>query len=208
MVFIRVSMENASIFIIFYQTEDLNINDSEKLIKSELSKDFHLLFFHNKKLHFNKTVILREVLYKKFENIIPDTEYDNENNLIKLTKTLYFNLHEFDKEIDDEYEKYLSKSNYRIDCIFQTFSLFYRIYKNENQIYVFPVQILEKFVKYLNDLKINYHQVAKNNSVFRENKIIKKINENIKYGIDTKNEAGLFMKNTIVKIFQIDHLSA
>ncbi len=195
-------MDKTNTFVIFYQAGDMNINDAEKLVKTEKNTEFHMLFFHNKNLHFDKAVILREVLYKKFERVDPDTEYDNENNIIKLTKTLYFNLLEFDREVDDEYEKYLSKINYRIECIFQTFSLFFRIYKNENQIYIFPVQILDKFIKYLEKPGIKYTEVEKNNKFFKENEIIKNINASIKIASGDK-ETAVFSQKMMTGIFHV-----
>jgi len=195
-------MKNFNTIILFYNTDELSVNDLEKEIIAGSNNIYHLFFFHNKNLHFSKAKILKEVLLKKFEEIIPDTGYNNENNTITLTKKLEFNLFHFDKLIDDEYDKYLSIINYRIDCILQTFSLFVKIYKNRNQIYLFPGELLEKFVKYMNEKKFKYKILKISNNIFKEDKILYLINDTLMENIED-NKKKFFVQKQIIKIFQI-----
>ncbi len=112
-------MQNREILIIFYSIKELDLNDIDKEIYTKEKKEiFHLFFFHNKDLHFNKAIISRQVLSRIFDKIEPEYSHDKTNDTIILTKKISnFNYYEFDNNVDEAYSNYLKMVDHRIKSI-------------------------------------------------------------------------------------------
>lgn len=157
-------------FIVFYSLYEINIKDIEKDLYTKDRKMFHLFFFHNKNLHFKKSKIFNECLIKEFENIEPEFDYDEKKATMIMNKKIKgFNKKEFNKKVTDNYNQYINLINYRIECIFQTFTLFNNLYKDKSLIFAFPYQLYKKFVSLLENNRLNFETLLKKNIPYYTN---------------------------------------
>ncbi|MBN2545487.1 MAG: hypothetical protein JXB50_06805 [Spirochaetes bacterium] len=199
-------MQNKEILIIFYSINELNLNDIDKELYTKEKKEiFHLFFFHNKDLHFNKSIISNQVLKKLFENIEPVYTHDKVNDSIILTKTIInFNYYEFDNAVDDAYSGYLKMVKYRIDSIIETFILFNKLYSNKNLIFVFPYELIDNFNRIISENKIKLIKVSFDDKILIEYDIFYWISYFSRNDMN-KPQAGNITKENIKLIFKIDN---
>jgi len=141
-------MRTNRIFVLFYDAKELNIKDVESELFTEEKVAFNFYFFHNKNMHFDKNIIYHNKLKELFDNVEP--EFHIEGDTIRLVKQINdYNANSFRVLAEKEYESYLSKINYRIDCIFQSFFLFSQLYATKDMIFIFPLQIKTRFIEIL-----------------------------------------------------------
>lgn len=194
-------MGEAFKFVFFYSSEELEIKDVESELFSESRDPFNFFFFHNKDMHFSKSVILRKTLEKMFDSINPDFDF-YEGNLIMTKEIKDFNNFEFDKDVDNAFNEYLTRINYRIDCIFQTFSLFVNIYKERNLIFVLPFEIEERFVNYINENNITNTEVNNLSETSKFIDLINRVNYYTGQSVKTGNSKKITDDN-IKKIYRV-----
>ncbi len=132
--------------VVFYLSDELDLKDIEKELFTSNQEKFHFFFFHNKNLHFSKDIIKYQTLLAKFSNIEP--EFNFKKNEITMKKKLNMNIEDLQDEVENEFQQYKSRIQYRIDSIFQTFSMFSKLYSSRSIIYVFPFQLYENFIDY------------------------------------------------------------
>jgi hypothetical protein len=195
-------MEQGEKLILFYFIDyNLDIKDIESELYTESREQIHFCMFHNRELHFSKSEILKKTLVKKFEDISPEFHYENGSMI--MTKSLdNFNTAEFDKFVDNEYEDYLNRINYRINCIFQTISLYLNIYKNKNIVFILPIQIISHFEKEYDNNKIKYSEIQSSIEIIKKWDVLTWINYYL------KKESSLFKNDirieNIIKIFKLE----
>jgi hypothetical protein len=133
--------------VAFYNFNEVNIKDIEKDLYTKDRQIFHFFFFNNRNLHFKKSKIYDESLIKEFENEAPEFNYDNRSGKMTMIKKIQnFDKKIFDKKVNENYRQYIKAINYRIECIFQTFTLFNNLYKDKMIIFAFPYQLYKKFI--------------------------------------------------------------
>jgi hypothetical protein len=151
--------EPSPILIIFYNSDELPILDVDSEIFTSDRKPFHFFLFHNREMHFSKAIIYKQTLIDHFHNIEPRFEMDG--STLKMFKELHnFEKNSFDQLIEERYQAYLERINYRIDCIFQTFTLFGPLYSDKPQVYVFPDQIQSNFSSIAEKNRLEYQELA------------------------------------------------
>lgn len=194
-------MENFYKLAVFYSTDELDLKDIESEIFTENRKKVNFFLFHNKDMHFNKAEILKKSLLNELDTIQP--EFNFKNNSLIMTKVIKnFDFEAFDKKVDVEYNDYLNRINYRIDCIFQTFDLFYRLYNERNIIFTFPIQIKSKFNDIMNNGGIKYEELTKINDIVRNLEALHWINYYSKKNINQKDEGVIRFRN-ITNIYRL-----
>lgn len=156
-------MDHKRRLAVFYSFEDIDMKDIETEIFTEDKKEkFQFYFFHNMNLHFSKTTILKEELLKIFGAVEPEFYFDVDTHRYYMQKIIKdFSFNEFDQRVDDEFDSYLKRINYRIDCVIQTFTLFFDLYKDKDMIFVFPMQLHTRFLETIEELKFSYTDVSK-----------------------------------------------
>lgn len=157
-------MKDNLVFVLFYSCSPLKGEDIENSLFTNEKEEFKFFLFNNKNLHFSKNVIRNELLEKKF-NQVKSTFVFNANSITMTKKLVSLDREKFEKEVDSEYEDYLKKINYRINCIFQSFTIFYEIYSDKSLIFIIPEEIKHQFLDYLNN----------------ENFLVKKVKEDSQY---------------------------
>ncbi|MCG8572400.1 MAG: hypothetical protein MJB14_19890 [Spirochaetes bacterium] len=188
---------------IFYSSPELPIKDTDSELYTEQKEKFHFFLFHNQNLHFSQSTILKEVLLKNFSEIPPEFEYLTESNSLLLKKKIEeFDFEKFDRGVEVEFQDYLKKINYRIQCIFQTFTLFYDLYKEKHLIYVFPRQIYNSYLDVLKQNQIKNTEISKLHSTVRELDIMHWINYYTKSSNSVQSD-GIDYKS-IVKIEMLE----
>jgi len=197
-------MQNREILIIFYSVKELDLNDIDKEIYTKEKKEiFHLFFFHNKDLHFNKSIISRQVLSRIFEKIEPEYSHDKTNDTIILTKKISnFNYYEFDNTVDEAYSNYLKTVDYRIKSIIETFILFNKLYSKKNLIFVFPYELIDNFNSIIEEKDIKLSEIDINNKILLEYDIFYWISYFSRYDLN-KLQAGNISKENIKIIYKI-----
>ena len=154
---------------VFYSFNELNIKDTEHELFTENKEKFHYFFFNNHNLHFSKTKILNDVLLEKFEDKKPTFLFSEKKGILQMRKDYEnFDFKHFDLEVDERYNDYLSKINYRIDCIFQTFTLFSELYRDKHLIFVFPAQLLDRFNDLLQEKELQTVELNKLHDYIRK----------------------------------------
>ena len=194
-------MDHGSTIILFYFIDyNLEMKDIESELYTDDREQIHFCMFHNKELHFSKSEILKRTLVKKFENVSPEFHYANEK--VMMVKTLEnFDSDEFDKFVDSEYEDYLNRINYRIDCIFQTIVMYMNIYKNKNVVFILPVQIITHFEKEFEKKDIIYSEIKSSIEIIKKWDVLTWINYYLKK--ESKNHAEDIKIENIIKILKI-----
>jgi len=197
-------MQNREILIIFYSIKELDLNDIDKEIYTKEKKEiFHLFFFHNKDLHFNKAIISRQVLSRIFDKIEPEYSHDKTNDTIILTKKISnFNYYEFDNNVDEAYSNYLKMVDHRIKSITETFILFTKLYSKKNLIFVFPNELYDNFVGIMKEKDIKLSEITIDNNILMEYDIFYWISYFSRYDLN-KPLAGNITKENIKIIFKI-----
>ena len=194
-------MDNIKL-VVFYSTQEIDIKDIESEIFTENREQVNFFLFHNKDMHFNKALILQKVLLSELHNIKP--EFDFIKNSLVMTKRINnFNFIRFDQRVDFEYYDYLSKINYRIDCIFQTFSLFLRLYADRNIIFVFPIQIRDNFFTLLGKNNLECKEITKINDAVRRLETLHWINYYSKTTLNP-NDEGIINYKKVTHIYLIN----
>jgi hypothetical protein len=195
-------MDGIQKMILFYFVNyNLEIKDIESEVYTDSRVQMHFCMFHNKDLHFSKSEILKKTLVKKFENISPEFHY--ENGKMVMTKYLPdFNTDEFDKFVDVEYNDYLYRINYRIDCIFQTISLFLNIYKDKNVVFILPIQLISHFEKESDNQKMMYSEITGSLDIIKKWDILTWINYYLKK--DSVNFKEEIKVENIIKILKFE----
>jgi len=188
-------------YIYFFKSEEIDVKDVESEIFSEKREVVNFFFFHNKDMHFDKSVIREKTLNSLFENIHPHFE-NIDNTLIMTKKIQNFNNDEFDSNVEKFYSDYLNRINYRIDCIFQTFGLFANLYKDKNLVFVFPFQIYDGFIKYINEYNILVEELGSLSETDPDIDILNRTNYYASQNIKFQNHKNLIEEN-IVKIFKL-----
>lgn len=185
----------------FYQCEEFETQDVEKEIYTKEKEQFHFFFFHNQQLHFNKEIIKKETLIKDYGNI--DPIFTLKNNKLIMTKTINdFDEKEFDKRVNNNYKKYVGNINYRIECIFQTFYIFYDLYNDRSLIYLFPDQLFDKFKKHLAQNDMKYNKIYLNNDFVKYYDTVYWANYFSRINPDTPQE-GMVKEKNITRIIQL-----
>jgi hypothetical protein len=149
--------------IAFYSHKEIIIKDVEKDLYTKDRKTFHLFLFNNKNLHFKKSIIYNNSLIKEFDNIQAEFKFNKKKSeLVMVKKIPDFNKKEFNKKVIENYNQYINNINYRIDCIFQTFTLFNNLYKDKILIFVFPFELYDAFLNLLKKDNLAYDLFLKN----------------------------------------------
>ncbi|HQB60695.1 MAG TPA: hypothetical protein PK899_03435 [Spirochaetota bacterium] len=194
-------MKNFYKLAVFYSTDELDLKDIESEIFTENREKVNFFFFHNRDMQFNKAEILKKSLLNELDTIQP--EFNFKRNSLIMTKVIKkFDFEAFDKKVDAEYNDYLNKINYRIDCIFQTFDLFYRLYSDRNIIFTFPSQIKSNFNDILNKNEIKCEELTKINNIVRDLEVLHWINYYSKKNINQKDE-GIVSYRNITNIYKL-----
>ncbi|HOJ64994.1 MAG TPA: hypothetical protein PLE45_11310 [Spirochaetota bacterium] len=191
--------------IAFYATNELDIKDIESEFFIENREKVSFFLFHNRGLNLTKSDIFKNCLLKELEKVEPVFTYKNDS-LIMTKEIKNFDFEYFDNFVDKEYNDYLSKINYRIDCIFQTFDLFYRLYKDRNILFVIPMQIFHKFIEYFNKNNIKFQEVSKLNNIVRNYDALHWINYYSKKDINSPMGGTITYRN-VIRIFIIEPYS-
>lgn len=191
------------IIAVFYSSTECTFKDVDSQIFTEDKDTFHFFLFHNKELHFSKPVILKRVLMEYFQPVEPEFDYEIDNHALIMKKRIIdFDFIDFDKRVDVEYQDYLARITYRIECIFQTFDLFLNLYKDKNLVFVFPTQLYDKFMDNIEERKFEIEEISKINHLVRRYDILHWINYySRKELIDIEN-GGIDYKN-VVKILRL-----
>jgi hypothetical protein len=86
-------------FLVFYATNPLFLKDIDReIFTSEKKASFHLFFFHNRDLHFNRDVITKEVLDKKISEVMANYIHDTDNSVVTQIKRIEnFDYYQFEK---------------------------------------------------------------------------------------------------------------
>ncbi len=148
---------------VFYLSDELEIKDIEKELFTADKEKFQLFFFHNKNLHFSKDIIKYGTLLSKFEKIEPEFKFDKDE--ITMNKKMKIDMAKFDEEVDNEYNLYRARMTYRMDSIFQTFTLFDRLYRDRSIIFIFPFQLYENFISFAEDSAFSYKELEKDDNI-------------------------------------------
>lgn len=188
--------------IAFYATNELDIKDIESEFFIENREKVSFFLFHNRGLNLTKSDIFKNTLLKELEKVEPVFSYSG-LNLIMTKEIKNFNFEYFDSIVDREYNDYLAKMQYRIDCIFQTFDLFYRLYNDRNILFVVPMHIFNNFIKYFNENNIIFKEISKLNKIVRDYEVLHWINYYSKKDINSPLEGTINYKN-IIRIFLIN----
>lgn len=153
-------MKAATKLIVFYLADELKVKDIDREIYTEDKKMFHIFFFHNLSLDVKKTNIFNKVILKEFEHIESEIKLDKKEKSITLTKNIKdVDFLKLEEAVDIEYNKCVDNLNYRIKCIIQTFSLFSKLYKDKNSLFIIPYQIADQFIKEIDENKVNYKRL-------------------------------------------------
>lgn len=194
-------MSNLFKYIFFYDFSEVDVKDVESEIFSVKREPINFFFFHNKEMHFNKEVIYNTNLFNRFENIQPTYKKDG-NNLVMTKKIDNFDESGFNLEVDKAYNDYLTRINYRIDCIFQTFGLFINLYKDKNLIFVFPKEITNGFVKYIDEYNIATNKIESLSLTNSDIDILDRLNYYASQNINFKTTEK-FTEQNISEIFKL-----
>ena len=194
-------MDQGSTIILFYFIDyNLEMKDIESELYTDEREQIHFCMFHNKDLHFSKSEILKRTLVKRFENVSPEFHYANEK--VMMVKTLEnFDSDEFDQYVDHEYEDYLNRINYRIDCIFQTIGMYMNIYKKKNVVFILPIQIITHFEKEFDKKNIIYSEIKSSIEIIKKWDVLTWINYYLKK--ESKVHSEDIKIENIIKIFKI-----
>lgn len=132
-------------FLVFYATNPLFLKDIDReIFTSDKKASFHLFFFHNRDLHFNRDVITKEVLDKKFSEVMANYIHDTDNSVVTQIKRIEnFDYYQFEKDVDLAYESYTRTINYRINSIIETINLFLQLYKEKSIVFVLPAELID-----------------------------------------------------------------
>jgi len=160
-------MNNNNIFVFFYFSNEFDLKDIDKEIYTKNQKEiFHLFFFNNKNLHFDKNIIINNELNSIFNALPAEYILDKHNNTILLTKKINnFNFIKFDNDTDNAYNKYLVSATHRIDSIIQTFNLFIKFYTDKDLFFIVPYKIFNEFSNNLKEKNISYETIQKNSNI-------------------------------------------
>lgn len=192
----------SDILIAFYATNELDIKDIESDFFTETRETVNFFLFHNKELNLTKSDILKNILLRELDKVEPVFVY-SKTDLIMTKIIKDFDFIHFDNLVDEEYNYYLNKIEYRISCIFQTFELFYRIYSDRNILFVIPMQIFDRFQKYLQDNNIKFREVSKINETVRKYEVLYWINYYSKKDLNSSIEGTISYKN-VIRIFLLN----
>ncbi len=186
----------SNILIAFYATNELDIKDIESDFFIESREKVNFFLFHNRGLNLTKSDILKNILLKELEKIEPIFVY-SKTDLIMTKIIKNFDFENFDKKVDEKYNDYLNKIEYRISCIFQTFELFYRLYNDRNILFVIPMQLFERFQKYLQDNNIEFKEISKINETVRKYEVLYWTNYYSKKDLNSPIDGTISYRNII-----------
>lgn len=193
--------------LLYYNCLYIFNNDLDKEVNtSNMEKNFHLFFFHNNDLHFNKKIIKYQILDLKFSNIKPLYFYKkyekNKSVLVQIKKIEEYTTEEFKKEVDLAYKNYLNTINYRINSIIETIKLFLKLYRDKTVIFIVP-QKLKNIIK--KNIK-NYKIIKTEKEILFKLELFYWINYFLKISSANKNlsnELNTFSENIITGIYEI-----
>lgn len=193
--------------LLYYNCLYIFNNDLDKEANtSNMEKNFHLFFFHNNDLHFNKKIIKYQILDLKFSNIKPLYFYKkyekNKSVLVQIKKIEEYTTEEFKKEVDLAYKNYLNTINYRINSIIETIKLFLKLYRDKTVIFIVP-QKLKNIIK--KNIK-NYKIIKTEKEILFKLELFYWINYFLKISSANKNlsnELNTFSENIITGIYEI-----
>ncbi len=181
-------------YVFFYSLDEIDVKDVESEIFSEKREPIHFYFFHNRDMHFSKSVILKKTLIDMIDEITPEFDFfDGDLIMTKVVKN--FNNEEFDIKVDKAFLEYMKRINYRIDCIFQTFGLFVNLYKDRNLVFVFPFEIIETFKKYIDEYNIPVRQIKSLKETEKDVGILERVNYYAGQNLKSKNQIRLNEEN-------------
>ena len=195
-------MDEFTKLIFFYYSNNIDCKDIETEIFTDKREKINFFLFHNRDLHFSKSEIFKKTLIKKFESIPPEFQM-LENELIMFKSISNFKSEDLDKLVDEEYADYINKINYRIECIFQTFSLFLGLYKEKNIVFIFPLQLFSQFEKHIDEYGIKLKKIDELNNMIKQYDIVNSINYYLRKDI-SQNTDELLKENNIVSLYKIE----
>lgn len=192
-------MEGVVQLVLFYTSNELQINDIESEYFTDEREKVYFFMFHNKDLHFSKDIIFNKTLLTEFDKIKPEFRFTGNN--VELKKVLNnFDIESFNKTVDFEFTEYTKRINYRIECVFQTFNLFIQLYKERNFVFVLPIEIELFFHKNNKDNGIICNENKNDNTLQSSLNLINWINYYQKKDINIST-SNILNDENIVKSF-------
>ena len=196
-------MESISKLIVFYLADELEVKDIDREIYTEDKKRFHIFFFHNMNLEKKKSDFFNKVILKEFENVEPEIIFDEKEKSVTITRKIGdVDFLKFQDATEFEYNKYLDNLNYRIKCIIQTFSLFSKLYKDKNSLFIIPYQIADQFIKEIEENKINYKPLSNDSELLTYFDVLHWTNYYSRTETININK-DLIKKDNIIKVLEI-----